>query len=111
MTRLTRTYINGQVTLSNEVADLTVPQHLLPKLNLKALKCTIFSPTHDMRNNRFVNSILDELDASRNEIHPDIEVLPEPPTYTGHLCSMREERPRIQEDSFLDLLITGATFR
>ena len=58
-----------------------------------------------------VTGILDDLEVSRSEAAAEIETLPELPAYVGHVCSMREERHEVQEDSFLNLLITGAMFR
>ena len=98
---------NGQVMLSNEIASIVIHRDLLPGLNLKK----VFKPMQVQHSEALLTNILDDLDASRNEFHPEVEILPEPPIYTGHLCSIREERPRVQEDSFLNLLITGAMFR
>lgn len=59
-----------------------------------------------------VSSILDDLDASRTESLEGINTLPEPESYAGCVCTMREERPPVQEEeSFLSMLISGLMFR
>lgn len=57
-----------------------------------------------------VSSILDDLDTSRTEALEGINTLPEPEVYTNYV-RMYEERPLVQEESFLDLLISGIVYR
>lgn len=63
------------------------------------------------RTDAVVTRILDDLDADRLEAIAGTSTLTELPAYTGCVCTMREERPPVQEESLLSALIHGMMFR